>query len=132
MSPAICTNFVSVPEHAYRVWGPSGANFMRVRRTLALLLFFIPSVLYAQQDQSLGDAARRLHAEKAEQAGRTAPPDWAVGPPQANHEPISMLALQPRNADGHKLLGLAYMMMRNVPSAMSEYQKAPLLTTCIT
>jgi hypothetical protein len=79
-----------VPEHFYRVWGPYEAYFMRVWRTLPLLfLFSIPSVLCAQQDQSLSDAARRLHAEKAEQAGRTAPPDWAVGPPQANHEPIS-------------------------------------------
>jgi tetratricopeptide (TPR) repeat protein len=42
-----------------------------------------------QQDQSLGSAARRLRAEKAEQAGKMAPPDWAVGPPNANHDPIS-------------------------------------------
>ena len=63
---------------------------MRVWRTLVLLLLFsIRSLLYAQQDQSLGDAARRLRAEKAQQAGSTAPPDWATGSPQANHEPIS-------------------------------------------
>jgi tetratricopeptide (TPR) repeat protein len=63
---------------------------MRAWRTLVLLLLFsIPSLFYAQQDQSLGDAARRLRTEKAEQAGKTAPPDWATGAPQANHEPIS-------------------------------------------
>jgi tetratricopeptide (TPR) repeat protein len=63
---------------------------MRVWRTLVLfLLFSIPFLSYAQQDQSLGDAARRLRAEKAEQAGKMGPPDWATAPPQANHEPIS-------------------------------------------
>ena len=42
----------------------------------------------------------------------------------AKTEAEAMLALQPRNADGHKFLGLAYMMMRNAPSALAEYQKA--------
>ena len=57
----------------------------------SLLCLFFPSVqhLYAQQDQSLGDAARRLRAEKAEETSKAGPPDWAIAPPQANHEPIS-------------------------------------------
>jgi tetratricopeptide (TPR) repeat protein len=41
------------------------------------------------QEESLGAAARRLRAEKAEQASDAAPPDWAVGPPRINTEPIS-------------------------------------------
>jgi hypothetical protein len=69
------------------------------RRPVPFLLFVIPSLLCpfllsvqhlcAQQDQSLGDAARRLRAEKAEEASKVGPPDWATAPPQANHEPIS-------------------------------------------
>lgn len=65
---------------------------MRVWRRLTLFLWFSGlSFLYlsAQQGQSLGDAARRLRAEKVEEAGKAAPPDWATAPPQANHEPIS-------------------------------------------
>ncbi len=63
---------------------------MRVWRMLVLfLLFSIPSLLYAQQGQSLGEAARRLRAEKAEEAGKTAPPEWFTGRPRANREPIS-------------------------------------------
>lgn len=42
----------------------------------------------------------------------------------AKTEAEAMLALQPRRADGHKFLGLAHMMMRDAPSAMTEYYKA--------
>ena len=42
----------------------------------------------------------------------------------AKSEAETMLALQPKSADGHKLLGLAYMMEQNVPLALAEYQKA--------
>jgi tetratricopeptide (TPR) repeat protein len=74
---------------------------MRVRRRLVQFLFFgISSLLfclcclysqnlYAQQGQSLADTARQLRAEKAGEAAQKAPPDWAMAPPQANHDPIS-------------------------------------------
>jgi hypothetical protein len=40
-----------------------------------------------QQSSSLGDAARRVRAEKAEQTTKTAAPDWAAGPAQASFFP---------------------------------------------
>ena len=42
-----------------------------------------------QSDQSLGAAARKARSEKAAVAGKSAPPDWAMGPPRVNHEPVS-------------------------------------------
>jgi tetratricopeptide (TPR) repeat protein len=63
---------------------------MRVRPTLVPLIFvLIPTLPYAQENHSLGDAARQLRAERVEQAGKMGPPDWFTAPPQANHEPIS-------------------------------------------
>ena len=63
---------------------------MRVWRALVLFLWFsVVSLLYAQQDQSLGDAARRFQTEKAEQASQTRLPDWFTSGPHINHDPIT-------------------------------------------
>lgn len=73
---------------------------MRTWRTALLIRLFSICFLFsylqhahAQQDQSLGDVARRLHQDKAEQGRQTAPPEWLTAQPQANHEPISDIQL---------------------------------------
>jgi tetratricopeptide (TPR) repeat protein len=63
---------------------------MRLWRTLVLfLLFSISSLSSAQQDQSLGDVARRFRTEKAEQASQARLPDWFTSGPHVNHDPIT-------------------------------------------
>jgi cytochrome c-type biogenesis protein CcmH/NrfG len=69
-------------------------------------------------------AAIQLDRDFAYSHGRLSLACYRMEDGCARTEAEAMLALQPRNADGHKMLGLAYMMMRNVPSAMAEYQKA--------
>ena len=62
---------------------------MRFCYTLVLLLLSFSSAVYAQQDQSLGDAARQMRAEKAEESAQMGEPDWMKHGPQPNHDPIS-------------------------------------------